>query len=137
MAKRLLFLVLILAPFCVAFSGCEKDEKKEVAVGGKGGTATLRFTPMHHSAYIDSITVYIAYNVQDAPSQYDDSVVATKIGDGKAVAEFTGLKKGYYYVLGKGYDPGIFQNVKGGIPVTIPEEDSVYNYTLPVTEDGH
>lgn len=114
-------------------SSCERDET--ITVGGKGGNTTLKVTPQHHGDNIDSCTVYIKYNVQDKPSAYDEEVKCV-MENGKPVATFTSLNKGNYYIFGKGWDPGIEQNVEGGIPYTITE-DGTKEITVPVTESGH
>ena len=133
--KKLSFLMLV--PVLLSAS-CEKDKNEEPKLdAGKGGTATLKLTTQHHSAYIDSCMVYIAYNTLDAVEEFDDSMKVSLI-DGKPQAIFTNLKNGDYYVYGEGYDPGIFEGVKGGIPVKVRDQDSTYDYILPVTEDsGH
>ena len=46
---------------------------------------------------------------------------------------FTQLKKGNYYVYGKGFDTSVMQNVKGGIPYIIENETTQTIY-LPITE---
>ncbi len=114
-------------------TACER--KETVIVGGKGGNATLKVTPQHHGDNIDSCTIYLKYNVQDKPSSYDEEVKCV-MENGKPVATFTNLNKGNYYVYGKGWDPGIEQEVAGGIPYTITEE-ATKEITVPVTETGH
>ena len=110
---------------------CNRKDKDEVA--GKGGNAILKITPQHHGQDIDSCKVYIKYNTLDAANSYDDSAWVIQVNE-RPVAMFSGLKKGNYYVFGKGWDPSIVQNVKGGIPYTITEEKTL-EITLPVTED--
>ena len=135
MDKKLLNTVII-ALMSIAILGCNRKDDEPMA--GKGGNATLKARPVHHTKGIDSSWVYIKYNASDAPSSYDDSV-KTVMENGAAVATFTGLKKGKYYLLGRGYDPdvpvdpGVWFNAKGGIPVEITA-DSTYNLILPVTE---
>lgn len=97
------------------------------------GLATLKLTPQHHGKNIDSCMVFIKFDAIDVPSGYDDSAWV-KQENGKPVATFTGLKKGNYYLFGKGWDPSILQEVKGGMPYTI-KEDKVIELSLPVTED--
>jgi len=124
--------------FCLmitAFS-CNRsdDNNNSVDIGGKGGNAVLKITPQHHGRNIDSCTVYIKYNTLDAPTgSYDDSALCVQI-DSTPVATFTQLKKGKYYLYGKGWDPTILQGVKGGLPYTITQESAI-NVLLPVTED--
>ena len=126
-------LLILLAVF--SFSCNRKDEDSSA---GKGGNATLKITPVHHTKYIDSCRVYIKYNAVDAPSGYDDSTWAVTV-NGVPVASFTELKKGSYYIFGTGWDDAqpagaSWWNVKGGIPYTITEEKEI-NLTLPITED--
>lgn len=117
----------------LSLTACERDET--ITVGGKGGNATLKVTPQHHGDNIDSCTVYLKYNAQDKPSTYDEQVTCV-MENGKPVATFANLNKGNYYVYGKGWDPGIEQEVDGGIPYTITEE-TTKEITVPVTETGH
>lgn len=117
-------------------SSCKRDEPVEVA--GKGGNASIKAVPKHHSKYINNCTMYIKYNTNDLPSatfsasQYDDSLKCMVV-DGIPYATFTGLKKGKYYVYGLGYDSTIQQTVQAGKPVTITA-DQTYEITVPVTE---
>jgi hypothetical protein len=111
---------------------CERDETTTTPAAGKGGKATVNVTPQHHANDIAQCTVYIKYGAQDKPSSYDDSAVCNMVG-GKPVAVFSSLQKGNYYFYGLGYDPGIAQDVSGGVPYTISEE-KVHDIVLPVTE---
>lgn len=117
---------------CISFTSCERDD---VELGGTGGSAILKVTPKHHSTNIDSCTVSIKYNAQDKPSAYDETVKCV-MENGKPVATFSKLKKGNYYVYGKGWDASIEQEVEGGIPYTITEEKTL-EINVPVTETGH
>ena len=116
--------------------GCNRPDNEPGA--GKGGSATLRITPVHHSTTIDSAVVYIKYNASDIPTTYDDSVKCVMIG-GKPVALFSGLRKGNYYIFGRGYDLGVpmdpagWFNVKGGMSYEIKEEVSL-DIIVPVSE---
>lgn len=112
----------------------DREEKKEVNIGGKGGSTTLEATPKHHSKNIDSCTIYIKYNTKELPTTFDDSAKCV-LRNGVPVATFTGLKKGDYYLYGKGWDPSIVENVKGGIPYTINDDNKTIPVTVPVTED--
>ncbi|MBL7682907.1 MAG: hypothetical protein JNK00_06065 [Flavipsychrobacter sp.] len=122
----LLFFIILLS------CGRKEPEPTNTDIAGKGGSATLKITPKHHSKNIDSCTIYIKYNAQDIPNSYDDSIKAVK-ENGKPVATFSQLKKGKYYLYGYGWDTTISNNVKGGIPYTITEE-KVHEISLPVTE---
>lgn len=126
-----LFPVLLL----VTVIACRKDDNNPEP-SGKGGNATLQATPQHHGKNIDSCTIYIKYNTSDAPAdgKYDDSAVCVPLG-GKPVATFTQLKKGPYYLFGKGWDPSISQGVVGGTPYTIADTTvTTYTINVPVTE---
>ncbi len=130
-----IFACLLFTAGILSLQSC-RDTPEEVVpepVAGKGGNATLSIISKHHNAPIDSITVYIKYNSQDAATSYDDSAVAVMTG-GQPTAVFTGLKTGKYYMVGLGWDPSISRKVRGGIPYTITEEKQL-TITLPVTED--
>ena len=140
MKPRFFYLTAIIAVLSIA--ACKKREEPVTTttdVAGKGGSATIKATPKHHIKYIDSCTVYIKYNTLDLPSgvfsasQYDDSVVCVKINDSVSVGTFTSLKKGKYFLYGKGWDKKGPYAVAGGLPLTITA-DSTYNVILAVTE---
>lgn len=116
---------------CIFLISCERDGVDPI--GGKGGKATLRITPQHHGANIDSCMVYIKYNAQDKPALYDDSARCVKI-NGVPVATFSSLRKGKYYLFGYGWDPDIATPVKGGAPYEVKEETTL-DYRLAVTEE--
>ena len=113
----------------VMFAACRKEDQ-----AGKGGKAVLKITPRHHNKNIDSCTVYLKYNTQNLPAdfRFDDSAKCVPEGD-KPVATFSGLKKGDYYIYGKGWDTTIAQEVVGGTPYTIKEE-TTQSYNISVTE---
>lgn len=114
-------------------TGCKRDEP--IAPGGnagKGGNATLKVVPKHHGIVIDSCTVYIKYNTQDASATYDDSVKCMP-DNGVSTAIFSGLKTGNYYLYGNGWDDNINMGVIGGLPYIIKEENT-FSVNLPVTE---
>lgn len=124
---------LLLAVSALSIYACrDKTSASPEPIAGKGGNATLNIVAKHHSKNIDSITVYIKYNTQDAAAVYDDSVKVV-VKDSQPTAIFTNLKAGKYYLLGLGWDTTISSTVKGGIPYTITEEKQI-NITLPVTE---
>lgn len=125
--------VLVLATTISVFACCRPEEQTEV--GGKGGNATLKVTPQHHGNNIPNSKVQIKYNTQELPTSFDE-VEMTVDDNGKPVATFSGLKKGNYYIYGSGYDSSIGQNVVGGIPYTITEENT-QSITVPVTEGDH
>jgi hypothetical protein len=127
--------LLLALPLLLA-GACKGDDPAPDPIGGKGGNAALLITPYHHSRMIDSLTVYIKYNTLDMPAgAYDDSVRCMP-SNGLSLATFSGLKKGRYYLYGKGYDPLIPDVVLGGMPVTITEE-TTRSMRLQVSEDGH
>lgn len=126
---RNLFAALILA--AAGLSACNRKENDNA---GKGGNALLRVVPKHHavSKHILNGIVYIKYNAQDIPASFDDSASCIWIG-GVPTASFPNLKKGKYYLMGKGFDSSIKQNVQGGIPYEILEESTI-EISVPVTE---
>lgn len=132
--KRL-FTASMLVTFMATFtltSCSRKDDNKTVDAAGKGGNTTLKVTPQHHGQNIDSCTIYLKYNAKELPSDFDEQTICI-MENGKPVATFTGLKKGDYYIYGKGWDPSITQKVVGGIPYTVSEEKT-YDINIPVTE---
>lgn len=107
---------------------------KRKATGGLGGNATLKVYAKHHNLSIDSCTIYIKFNSSELPAngEYDMEEKVVKVGN-ESYATLNGLKKGYYYIYGYGWDPSISEYVKGGIPYRIKEETEI-SITLPVTE---
>lgn len=129
------FFYLLSAAFLLLFA-CKKQSDPIIQPednAGKGGSGSLKVAVSHHSKPISNAIVFIKYNTSEQPLSFDDSV-ACVWENGKAIANFSSLKKGQYYLLGKGYDTTIFQNVIGGIPYKLAEETAIA-ITLPVTED--
>lgn len=114
----------------LTLSSCERKDDTNIA--GKGGMAVLKVTPQHHGTNIDSCTIFLKYNSKELPSSFDEEIKCV-MENGKPVATFNELKKGDYYVYGKGWDPDISQQVVGGIPYTISDEQT-YTINIPVTE---
>jgi hypothetical protein len=141
MKPKIVYFTALIALLSIAACKKREDPITTTDTAGKGGNATLKITPKHHSRYIDSCTVYIKYNTLDlpagdfSPSKYDDNAVCIKMNDsaGSAVATLSSLKKGKYFIYGVGWDKNGPYGVAGGIPVTITDEIT-YNVTLPVTE---
>jgi hypothetical protein len=121
----ILFVVLISLLF-----GCEKKEN-----AGFGGNANITLYAKHHGASIDSVTFYVKFNSNDAPSDgmYDVTKSSTIYFPGNSFATIPGLKKGDYYFYAVGWDPSVNATVKGGLPYTIKEESNL-NIILSVTE---
>ncbi|OJW82256.1 MAG: hypothetical protein BGO69_16840 [Bacteroidetes bacterium 46-16] len=121
--------------FTALVVGCTKEKGDDGP--GKGGSANLTIYPQHHlvAKNLRNMMVYIKYNTSVPPANgiYDDSIACTR-NDTVSVAMFNGLKNGAYYLYGYGYDTSIFQNVKGGIPYTISQQNDQSVY-LPVSED--
>lgn len=135
MITRILTFAFIAGTVAVVATGCRKD-KDDIA--GKGGSATLRITPKHHGIPVDSCRIYIKYNAQDAPADgvYDDSTDAIVVGTGvPRMGLFPGLKRGNYYIFGRGWDPAISQVVRGGTPFNINNDQPQFEVTLPVGEE--
>jgi len=114
--------------------GCRKKKN-----AGLGGENELQITVKHHTVVLDSITVYVKFNEQDAPESTSEYEISAEVKeyDGKQMAIFTDLKDGEYYLYGEGWDPSLPANVKGGLPISICEESSPIEYDLQVTEEGH
>jgi hypothetical protein len=113
------------------YISCKKS-KNNVTGGGTGGNATLLVIPEHGGVLIDSCTVFIKYGVNNAPSDgvYDDSAVVA-LNDTIPIAAFHNLTNGIYYVFGRGYHATYSPPyLKGGIPVTISQQDSSQSYLL-------
>ena len=127
---ELFFAVLLSSALLLSCNTKEDDPVAELA--GKGGNATLKVTPKHHSAEIDSCTIYIKYNSSDVAASYDDSAKVVQ-ENSSPVATFPSLKKGAYYLYGKGWDTSINEAVKGGLPYTITEQTTI-SVIVPVTE---
>lgn len=138
--------LMLLAAVILIGTGCTKIKQREnsvtitetpsngtpVNVGGKGGNATFRLTPVHEGLNIDSCMLYIKYDASVIPfnGKFDDSVWAVKAADGTPVGTFTGLKPGKYYLYGKGWDLVRSLKVKGGLPYVIPQEQKATTHTL-------
>ena len=126
----------VLAAMLVMYSCRKKDNPS----AGKGGSANITLKPQHHgrSGNFTWMTIYIKYNTKDAPGNgvYDDSVHCTVLSatDTAWTGTFTGLKDGDYYAYAFGYDTSVHQNVKGGAPYTISNQQSLTTM-LPVSED--
>lgn len=123
-------LSLLLISVMLFLSSCRKKES-----AGWGGKANLHLVARHHGAVIDSVTFYLYFNQTEAPPEgsFDHSVKGTTIAPGNTSATISGLKKGDYYILAKGWDPGIAAEVKGGIPYTIRDESDI-DLIVAVTE---
>lgn len=108
---------------------------KKKPLAGLGGKALLTVRCQHHGLAIDSATVYIKYNSLEAVniSEYNNSKVLSKDSNNQYTVQFDGLKPGDYYLFAQGWDPSISNNVKGGIPFTIKQEDK-FALIIPVTE---
>ncbi len=117
--------------FVMSSASCNREDPEPKA--GKGGNAVLHIVPRHHAKIIDSCLVFIKYNAQDLPSEFDDSVWCKPV-NGMSTATFTGLSKGQYYIFGRGYDEDIDQICIGGGPYTIEEEGELH-YNLAITEE--
>lgn len=122
--------LVILSFLMLFFNACQKKP-----LAGLGGKAQLTIQCQHHGINIDSATVYIKYNSLEAVniSEYNNSKVLSKNNNNQYTAQFDGLKPGDYYLFAQGWDPSIANNVKGGIPFSIKEEDT-FSLIIPVTE---
>ena len=125
--KYAIVIYLLIVTFI--FQSCEKQSK-----AGLGGNANLKIQAQHHGQRLDSITIYIKFNAQDAPIEYDITQKVNTSGIDSGFAIFKGLKIGQYYILAKGWDPSISKEVIGGIPYQVNDEIDL-NIIVPVTEE--
>jgi hypothetical protein len=127
--------LFILAIISLGAYGCKHDDG--VAIGGKGGNASITVYPQHHDVAknIINFKAYIKYNTLNAPANdaYDDSIVCTN-HDNLVSGTFSNLTNGNYYLFGRGTDTSIAEEVKGGISYTIKQQKA-QDVELPVSED--
>lgn len=97
-----------------------------------GGKATIEGNVMHHAKLIPNAIVYIKFGAKEFPgadvSAYDDKVAA----DGNGHYSIT-CYKGDYYLYGVGYDDQLKDDVYGGVPVHIRNNEKV-QVDVAVTE---
>ncbi len=100
---------------------------------GTGGKSSVSGSVYHHSKLIPAAIVYIKYGATEFPgadvSVYDDHITA----DANAHYEFSGLRKGSYFLYGVGYDNAIFRTVTGGVGITLKNNQNLSS-DVPVTE---
>lgn len=110
---KILFLTIAISLINIS---CKKE--------GPGGKSSVKGIVKHHALNIANAVVYIKYGSKDFPgsdvNSYDTKVTADANGN----YEITGLQKGDYYLYSVGYDPFIFQNVYGGLPVTLKKGET-------------
>ena len=120
-----ILLISILLLTSITFYSCHK--------AGTGGKSSVNGTVYHHSKPIPGAIVYIKYGATEFPgadvSVYDNHITA----DANAHYEFTGLRKGNYFLYGVGYDNAIFASVTGGIGIQLKNNQTL-NTDVPVTE---
>lgn len=130
--KYMIVFGLLLA---VAMSACRTKDKD---TPGKGGSSYVKIYPAHHTRTrpLVGMVVYVKYGTMDAPSNgsYDDSMLCIN-NDTVVSCTFTGLRNGYYYFFGKGYDTSVRQPVKGGAPCSIEHQGGGQEISLSVSED--
>jgi hypothetical protein len=104
---------------------------------GKGGDASILGKVLHHEVIIPNATVFIKYNASEFPgadtSKYDDKVKADNQGN----YTFKDLKKGRYYLYGKGQDGVANGNpfdVFGGARLDINSKKQMVQFNVAVTE---
>ena len=124
--------ILLLAAL-VLFSCRTKDKIQ----AGKGGSAIINLYPEHHgiAKNLVNFKVYVKYGTNDAPASgiaYDDSVACSN-HDMLISGTFAGLQNGDYYFYATGYDTSVKQDLHGGAPYTITEQNS-QNVVLSVSE---
>lgn len=128
-------MLLAAALSLLAVTGCKDKEDvmpEEVAIGGKGGNATINIMPQQNYADVDSCMVYIKYNTLDMPLAYDDSTWVVTPKNGRPTGTFSKLKKGNYYLYAYGWNKYNSEIVGGGIPYTVSTDYVNANIELPV-----
>ena len=109
--------------------------------GGQDGQISIELIARHHSKLIASQpnypdTAYIKFNTSEFPGDdatLYDLVIAGAFPD--TVITINGMECGNYYIFMTGFDVDIAERVKGGVPVTLNEEDLHRTLNIPVTED--
>jgi hypothetical protein len=121
-------IIMIYLIVTIVFNACNKP-------AGTGGKVQLNIEAKHHTTPIPGCRIFIKYGAQEFPgsntANYDASITLDNNGKGS----FTGLRKGDYYLYGVGFDPGLLENVTGGIPVKIEVKAGDISVVVPVTED--
>gem|GEM_PF-262932 len=130
---RIITALLCILSLSLMSANCRKTDNNSP---GKGGSATLIVNPQHHEvdSNIKRCKVYIKYGAVDAPANgvYDDSATCV-VANNKALASFTSLKNGNYYLYGVGFDTSVPGCITGGIGYTISQQSSQTMF-LPVSE---
>lgn len=97
--------------------------------------ASISGSVAHHEQLIPNAIVFYKFDATELPgtseADYDGSVIADSIN---ARYEITGLKAGNYYLYAVGTDTSCKCEVKGGIPVFVPNGDDAITSNVPVTE---
>lgn len=104
---------------------------------GVGGDADLSLEVVHHNAVITNATAYISFDAIEMPSNPESDFDLKVQGNAdNNIIKVAGLRAGQYYIYVVGYDGGISQTVKGGVPLEIKwkERKSEMSITVPVTE---
>jgi hypothetical protein len=118
-------LLIVSAIMALTFTSCHKE--------GTGGHSSVNGNVKHHSKLIPNAVVYIKYGATEFPGTdvglYDDHVTS----DTNAHYEFTGLRKGDYYLYGVGWDAAGPFEVKGGVGIKLKYNKASTN-DVPVTE---
>ena len=102
---------------------------------GPCGKAMIKGRVMHHDLPIHESVVYIKYDAREFPGTSTGDYDASTPVDADANFEFTGLKKGNYYLFGIGFDPEISETVIGGVPVIIKDKKETVEIILAVAEE--
>ncbi len=118
--KKILFL-FYLSLFLIS---CKKNQL--------GGKSIIEGKVAHHSAAVANATVYIKFNATEFPgtdvNNYDVQLVTDADGNYKI-----NCYQGNYYLFGYGYDAGVKEFVRGGVPVKI-RTNEMLQIEVAVTE---
>jgi len=130
--KSLIRLICIAGLLLVLPGSCKKEDSPKIV----HGNITLKVLVKHHDWPIHYLNVYLKSNTTVWPGRdstlYDSMTQTTQ--DGRC--EFSGLYPGDYYLYASGYDPVVFTNVIGYMPVQIASglPNNTRDVTLYVSE---
>ena len=117
--------ILLSIVFFMMMFSCKKNQLN--------GKSVIQGSVKHHSKVIPNAKVYIKFKAKEFPgrdfSVYDAMVTADSLG-----VYSIKCYKGDYYLFGTGYDSQISENVFGGTPVHIRNNETV-DIDIAVTED--
>lgn len=121
--------LVILISFTLYFTACKKNDI--------GGDADVVCYVKHHSSPINNATIYIKFDASELPSDiisnYDLKVQGNPSNN---EIRIEGLRYGEYFIYAEGFDPGLMDDVRGGVPLEIKyrERHDEISLDVQVTE---